>query len=180
MANWGPRIYCNTFKIISETSKNLTLYGPFHPFFMTKILQKNKEGMESSWKNIDSYLNILEIHVFVNLGKDGHRTIPKSRLMKSWKCWIWNQYLSKNMNGFLIIWYQYLLQSIKILFGNIQTSKNSDTTAHHTILKKCVYYFGTPPPKKKQSSSPSVFNRNVQKSFWNISKSLFLLQNPKT
>ena len=34
---------------------------------------------------------------FEDVRKDGHREILTIRRMKSWKPWIWDQYLSKNM-----------------------------------------------------------------------------------
>ena len=41
-------------------------------------------------------LECLEIHIFVNFGKGGHRQMMKSRLKTSWKSWIWDQYLPEN------------------------------------------------------------------------------------
>ena len=40
----------------------------------------------------------LEIYVFDNFGKDGHRQTPNNRPMKSWKSWIWNQDLDMDMD----------------------------------------------------------------------------------
>ena len=33
----------------------------------------------------------------VNFGKDGRQTMVKIRLINSWKSWLWDQYLSKDM-----------------------------------------------------------------------------------
>ena len=48
--------------------------------------------------------NIVFIHLknsetqqFDKFRKDGHRTKPKIRLMKSWKAWIWDPDLSEHM-----------------------------------------------------------------------------------
>ena len=84
--------------------------------------------------------------MFFYFGKDGHRQIPKNRLMAS-------QYLSKNMNGLLLIWYQYLLQNIKLVFWGDFWS---------------CYNFGIIFPVQKQSFSYRVFINNGILRWWNL------------
>ena len=42
-------------------------------------------------------LKIVETQQIDDFGKDGHRKMMKIRLTNSWKSWIWEQYLSKNV-----------------------------------------------------------------------------------
>ena len=67
----------------------------------------------------------------------------KIRLIKSSKPWIWNQYLSKTMNGFLLICYQYLYQNIKWhVLGFWKCDKfgiiflDQKITCHRVFMKK--------------------------------------------
>ena len=95
--------------------------------------------------------------MFAIFGKDGHRQIPKNRLMKSWKSWICDQYLSKNMNGFLLIWYEYLLQNKKWNFGNIQMPKI--LTPRYAIFIEFVVWI-------RSSSKSVICIRSLRTRFW--------------
>ena len=76
------------------------------PFFPKPIIlifgdsrtpKKNQEDPQTFLKkSICINLRKLELHDFANLWIDGHRTRMKIRLKKSWKSWIWDQYLSKS------------------------------------------------------------------------------------
>ena len=83
-------------------------------------------------KYIFANLENLEIHIALQLWKDGRRQISKIRLIKSWKSWIWDQYLPRNMKwtfgnmvpisfkniqGFSKLWNQET-RSMKWNFGN--------------------------------------------------------------
>ena len=58
MANEGPRTYCNTFWMISGTSKILRLVGPIvdprTSFLLQNYFKEYKEDVETSLKNINS------------------------------------------------------------------------------------------------------------------------------
>ena len=56
-----------------------------------------RKYMGASLKNMFA---CLDFKMFVNVGKDGHRQMPKIRLIKSGKSWIWDQCLLENTNGF--------------------------------------------------------------------------------
>ena len=116
MVKFDFRTYCNTRWIIFGTSNMFTKYGPLHSLFITKTLQKIQEKNQTSFKAIG--FTYRDFQPFVNFGKDGHRQIPKNRLMISPKSWIRDQHLSQNTNGLLLIWHQYLPQNMKWQFGN--------------------------------------------------------------
>ena len=65
-----------------------------------------------------TYVYISGLPKNVNFGKDGHRQIPKNRLMKYWKSWRWFNIYQKTWMDLLLIWYQYPLQNIKRQFRN--------------------------------------------------------------
>ena len=92
----------------------LDFWTPGAPYLLFLLYQNAPEIIR---KYIGTFLKHIIFHIwtssFVNFGKDGHREIPKIRLIKSPKSWIWDQYLSINMNGCLLIWYQYPYQNIK-------------------------------------------------------------------
>ena len=71
-------------------------------FFIFGDTQTPKFKQEKPWNVFKTYafrsLQSLGIHNFVDFGKEGHRTIPKIRLINSWKAWIWDQYPSKTWN----------------------------------------------------------------------------------
>ena len=52
MANFDSRVDCNTFGMISGTSKKSTKSRPSDPVFITKLLQKIQENMGTSLDNI--------------------------------------------------------------------------------------------------------------------------------
>ena len=65
IAHFDSRTYCNTFCMISGTTKHVTKSGPSDPVFITKIFQKIQE----------TYGNILENLIFI------------SENLKVWKSW---------------------------------------------------------------------------------------------
>ena len=77
----------NIFQYVLEqfgTSKMFTKSGPLHPLFFTKSFQTStRKKPQTSSKYI--MFTYLDFHNFVNIGKDGHRNIPRNRLMKSRK-----------------------------------------------------------------------------------------------
>ena len=83
---------------------------------------------EITSKSISKYMDTFEKYYFCIYGlpflsfneQDGHRRMMKIRLIKFPKSWIWDQYLSKGMNGILLTWYQYLLRNTKWLFWNLR------------------------------------------------------------
>ena len=69
-----------------RTSKQFTKYGPSHPLFITKTLKIMQEKCPNSFEKY--YFAYMDFQYFDNFGEDGHRQIPKNRLMKSPKSWI--------------------------------------------------------------------------------------------
>ena len=66
-------------------------------FLETPEYLKNKEKPLGSFnKYYVINLEILETYLFDNFRKGGHRKM-KIRLTKSWKSWMWDQYLPENM-----------------------------------------------------------------------------------
>ena len=119
MANCDFWTNSDTFWLIFGTSKTVTKSGPLTPLIYHKATSnKIQENPKPSLTHI--VLAHLEFKHFVNLGKDGHRIMPKNRPKKSRKTLIWDQYLSTNMNGCLLIWNEYLLQNKRVLLGNVE------------------------------------------------------------
>ena len=87
--------------------------GPVDPVFMALYFKRIRKYVESSLKKGFVYMDFKHV---VGFGKDRHRKIPKIRLIKCSKSWIWDQYPPENMNGFLLIWYQYLYQQMNGIF----------------------------------------------------------------
>ena len=76
-------------------------------------LKKTQENLWDLFKKYYFYTyQHIELHVFGNVGKDGHRKMMKTRLNKSPKSRMWDQYLPENINEFLVMWYQYLPENM--------------------------------------------------------------------
>ena len=112
--SWWIPILFGWFLKIPKCSPNL---DPWTPYVSLKYFKKYKKIMGTSLKHI--IFTYMDCRKFVNFGKDGHRKMMKIRVIKSSKSWIRDQYLLKNMSGFLWIWYQYLYQNIKWHFLDI-------------------------------------------------------------
>ena len=67
-------------------------------FWDIRIPKTNQENPGTFCKQLMFVnVNVLKIQHFDIFWKAGHRKVPLTRLIKSWKSWIWHQYLSKNM-----------------------------------------------------------------------------------
>ena len=106
IANLGPRTYSNTFWIIFGTSKCFTKSAHLQSLFITKTLKRIQEHPQTSSKQIIS--TYLEFQHVVKLLKRRAPINPEESLKESPKSWILDKYLSKNTNGCLLIWYQYI------------------------------------------------------------------------
>ena len=83
---------------------------------------KNPRKSKFLWRTIICMnFKPLDIHNFENFWKDRHRQIPTTRLITSWKPWIWDQYLSKIWNGSLVIWDRWIFETLKL--RNQETKK---------------------------------------------------------
>ena len=96
-----------------------------------------------------------EIQKHGNSWKDGHRKIPKIRLIKSWRSWIWDQY---------IYIYKYVYQkNMKLSFGeslklwNFRTNKAAQGPINQETKKTRNQQTKKPrnqEPKKSRNSLP--------------------------
>ena len=76
-----PQIDCNTFCMISGTSKNVPKSGPSDPVFITEIFEKHKKIWERLWTTLLSYLRIWNPE---NVGRCAYM------FLKLWTLKIWN------------------------------------------------------------------------------------------
>ena len=121
----------------------------------TIYLWRRQISPNNSRTNPESFSNI----VFLEIPKswksklwkhrrDGRRGIPTTRLIHSWKSWIWNQYLSKNMKCFYNIWnfepselWRYSFQQRESPPPlNTPTLSRYRATLREAILSKCYSY----------------------------------------
>ena len=112
IADVGSRTYSNTFWIIFGTSNCFTQSGPWHPLFITKTLQRIQEKSPSFFRQY--YFYISQQSVFPNFYQCWKRRAPTNPAESS------NEMLKTfDMKPISIkkpIWYQYLLQKIKMTF----------------------------------------------------------------
>ena len=77
---------------------NVSFKANYFMFGDTGPLWKNQEQSPIVFEqNHFIHLHILESYNFQSCGQDGRRQIPTTRLINSWKSWIWDQYLPENM-----------------------------------------------------------------------------------
>ena len=104
-------ILFGSFLDFPKCSPNLV---PSHPLFIPKDFKKYKTNPRRSLNNIIiAYMDFQNVDI---CRKGGHRIMMKIRLIK-FQNRIWDQYLSKSMNRFLLMWYQCLVQNIKWHLG---------------------------------------------------------------
>ena len=110
-------------------------------FMETLGYLKNKKSLGIFSNMIFINLKVSEIHVFDIFREDGHREILPIRLIKSWKSWIWDQYLPENME-----W-----QFGKISKPRKKTTKNKPRNQHF-----CYFQVrGSPAPLNIPTPTPA-------------------------
>ena len=101
------------FRIFQKSTK----YGPWAPYVAQKHFNKYKKHPKLFLGNVIFASRKYGLHKFWKFSKRPAPTNDEESFNKIMKSWIWDQYLSKSMNGILLIWYQYLLQNIKWHLG---------------------------------------------------------------
>ena len=93
-----PHFYdFGTFERVPSSQDNMSCFREARTF-KTGHINKNEEEAPNIFNLIIlRNLKMLKIKNVDNFQKDGHRTIMKTRLIKSRKSWIWDQYLPENM-----------------------------------------------------------------------------------
>ena len=121
------------------------------------------------------YFLHLSTSIFANFGKDTHRKTMMIRLITFSESWIWDQYLSKSMNGFLRIWYKYLLQNRKPNLGSLEFENLGflKVTGHQNMQKyggniQWLFSFFQNLTGPKSSWSQGMYSSKKNLKWWNL------------
>ena len=127
MANFDSRTYCNTFWMISRTSKNVTKSGPSDPVFITTIFQRIHENMGTSMKHIIFKSDNLTFWKFRNVCVPNFACSCVFDILKLWnlKFEIVNFEISKFQIPTFEIWSLYSLKVWNLETLKFEISKNA-------------------------------------------------------
>ena len=155
-------ILFGTFLELPNMWQKLDQMATFVPLLLCRNTCKNRRKSGDIFKTY--YFYISGLPTFCQFLKR-HRKMMKIRLIKTPKSWIWNRYLSKSMNGILLIWYKYPLQNIKWHFwiSDIFIILGSIFCEPRGHQHKIAIFLGP-----KQSSFHRVFMKNGILQWWNL------------
>ena len=117
---------------------------PWAPKTNIIYLWRHQDTVASPRKSQILFTNIIFVNIKIseidNLGKDGRRTFPTTRLINSWKYWKWDQYLPENM---------------KWNFGNMGSLKLWKLSNQET---KARWSQETKKPRQTRNQETSIFS----------------------
>ena len=126
--------------------------SPEEPLFMDFIPKYFKEYKKYGNISKNMIFTHLDFQIFVNLGEGGHRKIPRIRLMKFQKSWIWDQISIKRNEWLFANMVPISTQNIKWFVGEFWN----------------VDAFGNICWGPKQSSFGRVFRKSRTLQWWNL------------
>ena len=114
----------------------------------TRTLQLNQANSRFIFENIVENRKIMGTDVLENCGKDGCRKTAEGLLNKFLKCWLWDQYLSKDMKWCSNLWifetseirnFRFLFELRKSLYvmGLQGTTQNARSNRSDPQLARC-------------------------------------------